>query len=85
METPCGNIVSDSHEIDGEMLQVLARAYWMTGRETYLNYALRLGDYYLLDRHHPTRDTTRLRLRDHGGEIVNGLTERPVTPRFTTS
>ena len=87
VETPYGRIPSESHEINGELLQVLARMYWMTGREQYLDYALRLGDYYFLNEgsdegHHPTRDTTQLRLRDHGGEIVNGLTELYATTRF---
>jgi hypothetical protein len=83
VETPHGRIPSESYEINGEMLQVLARVYWMTGQEKYLDYALRLGDYYLLgDGPHPTRDTSRLRLRDHGGEIVNGLTELYATMRF---
>ena len=70
-----GNIVSDDNEINGEMLQVLSRIYWMTGEERYLDYAIRLGDYYLLGNHHPTRDMEKLRLRDHGCEIISGLTE----------
>ncbi len=41
----------------------------------YLDYAVRLGDYYLLGDHHPTRDLRHLRLRDHGCEIVSGLCE----------
>jgi hypothetical protein len=47
----------------------------MKGDEKYLEWAVRLGDYYLLDKHHPTRDTKHLRLRDHGCEIVSGLCE----------
>ncbi len=75
LDTPYGKIVSDSHEINGEMMQVLSRVYWMTGRQRYLEWAVRLGDYYLLGSHHPTRDTDHLRLRDHGCEIVSGLCE----------
>ena len=75
VETPYGRIPSEDPELNGEMLQTLARVFWMTGDTTYLDYAVRLGDYYLLGDHHPTRDVERLRLRDHGCEIVSGLTE----------
>ncbi|MEM7600825.1 MAG: hypothetical protein AAF357_05360, partial [Verrucomicrobiota bacterium] len=43
--TPRGNIVSRNIEVNGEMLQVLSRVYWMTGEEKYLEWAIRLGDY----------------------------------------
>jgi hypothetical protein len=75
VETPYGAIVSTNPEVNGEMLQVLSRVYWMTGEPRYLEYAVRLGDYYLLGERHPTRDFEQLRLRDHGNEIVSGLTE----------
>jgi hypothetical protein len=75
VDTPFGKIVSDNVEINGEMLQTLSRVYWMTGQERYLEWALRLGDYHLLGDHHPTRDLSSLRLRDHGCEIVSGLCE----------
>ncbi len=76
VQTPYGDIVSDNVEVNGEMLQVLSRVYWMSGRdEKYLDWAIRLGDYYLLGEHHPTRDLDNLRLRDHGCEIVSGLCE----------
>lgn len=81
--TPYGDIVSESHEVNGEMLQTLSRVYWMTGDEKYLEWAVRLGDYYLLGENHPTRDTDRLRLRDHGCEIVSGLCELYATVHFT--
>jgi hypothetical protein len=82
VETKYGKIVSDRHEVNGEMLQTLSRVYWMTGDKKYLDWALRLGDYYLLDKHHPTRDETKLRLRDHGCEIVSGLCELYATVNF---
>lgn len=82
VETPHGRIPSTNPEVNGEMLQVLARAYWMTGERRYLDYALRLGDYYLLGGHHPTRDFETLRLRDHGNEIVSGLTELYAALRY---
>jgi len=75
VKTRFGNIVSNSQEINGEMLQTLARIYWMTADEQYLDWATRLGNYYLLGEHHPTKHGTKLRLRDHGCEIVSGLCE----------
>lgn len=75
IDTPFGRIPSTNIEVNGEQLQALARAYWMTGRREYLDWAVRLGDYYLLGENHPTRDLPRLRLRDHGCEIVGGLSE----------
>ena len=75
VDTPYGKIVSTNVELNGEMLQALSRIYWMTGDKKYLEWAIRLGDYYLLDKHHPTRDSSNLRLRDHGCEIVSGLCE----------
>jgi len=82
VETPVGKIVSDNVEVNGVMLQVLSRVYWMTGEEKYLDWAVRLGDYYLLGNHHPTRDVAHLRLRDHGCEIVSGLCELYATVHF---
>lgn len=75
VETEYGYIPSTNVELNGEMLQVLSRIYWMTGDEKYLDWSQRLGDYYLLGGHHPTRDFEALRLRDHGCEIVSGLCE----------
>ncbi len=75
VETVYGNIPSDNVEVNGEMLQVLSRIYFMTGDQKYMDWAIRLGDYYLLGDHHPTRNFETLRLRDHGCEIVSGLCE----------
>jgi len=82
VETKFGNIPTTSQEVNGEHLQTLSRVYWMTGDKKYLDWAIRLGDYYLLDKHHPTRDETKLRLRDHGCEIVSGLCELYATVHF---
>jgi len=82
VETSYGKILSRSQEINGEMLQTLSRIYWMTGEKKYLYWAIRLGDYYLLDRHHPTKNESDLRLRDHGCEIVSGLCELYATVNF---
>jgi hypothetical protein len=81
IETPFGRIVSLDPEVNGDMLLVLSRLYWMTHDARYLEYATRLGDYYLLSSHHPTRDFATLRLRDHGNEVVSGLTELYATLR----
>lgn len=75
IETPYGKIPSDNVEVSGDQLQVLNRMYWATGEARYLDWAQRLGDFYLLGDNHPTRDFDRLRLRDHGNEIVSGLVE----------
>ena len=82
VDTPYGKIVSTNVEVNGEMLQALSRIYWMTGDKKYLEWAVRLGDYYLLDKHHPTRHTRYLKLRDHGCEIVSGLCELYATVNF---
>jgi hypothetical protein len=82
VKTQYGQIVSENQEINGEMLQTLSRVYWMTGDRKYLQWAVRLGDYYLLDGHHPTRDEESLRLRDHGCEIVSGLCELYATVNY---
>ncbi len=74
VDTKYGKIPSENQELNGEMLQVLSRLYWMTGNAEYLEYAERLGNYYLFD-HHPTDSETKLRLRDHGCEVLSGLTE----------
>lgn len=68
-------------EVNGDLLQVLSRVYWMTGERKYLDWALRIGDHYLLDGRNPG-DFSRLRLRDHGGEIVLGLCELYATARY---
>lgn len=81
-ETPYGTLLTTNAEVHGEQLQVLSRVYWMTGEERYLEYALRIGDYYLLGEHHPTRRAARLRLLDHGSEIVGGLCELYATVHF---
>ncbi len=82
VDTPFGKICSDNPEVNGDMLQALSRIYWMTGDKKYLDWAERLGDYYLLGTNHPTNDFKVLRLRDHGCEIVSGLCELYATVTF---
>lgn len=81
-ETPYRVIPSLNVEVNGELLQALSRVYWMSGDEKYLDWAIRLGDYYLIGDHHPTDDFELLRLRDHGCEIVSGLCELYVATAF---
>lgn len=80
--TPYGPIVSTHAEVNGNMLQVLSRIYWLTGHQKYLDWAIRLGDYYLLGNQHPTRDTPFLSLRAHGCEVISGLCELYATLHF---
>jgi len=75
IETPFGNICSVNTEVNGDMLQALSRIYWLTEDKKYLEWAIRLGDYYLLGDNHPTDNFEVLRLRDHGCEIISGLCE----------
>jgi hypothetical protein len=82
VDTPYGKIPTSNIEVHGELLQVLSRLFWMTGDDKYLDWALRLGDYYLLGGHHPTDDLDKLRLMDHGCEITDGLAELYVTLHF---
>lgn len=75
VETPFGRIPTRNIEVNGDLLQCCSRLHGITGHRRFLDWGIRLGDYYLLGTNHPTRDLNELRLRDHGGEIVNGLTE----------
>ena len=85
-KTKYGNLPSTDSEVNGEMLQILCRLYWMTGKEKYLEYAERIGDAYCyeiipsnnwLPAHHWNFDTKKgdgkFKSRDHGCEIVSGL------------
>ncbi|MEN8117407.1 MAG: hypothetical protein ABFS16_10535 [Bacteroidota bacterium] len=68
-------------EVNGEMLQSLARIYWMTGDKKYLDWAIKIGDYYLLGEK-DLAEIEYLRIRDHGCEIIGGLSELYVTVHF---
>jgi hypothetical protein len=66
--------ISNRAEVNGDMLQTLSRLYWLTGEERYLESAARIADQYL------SEDSlyspgTRLRLLDHGNEVIVGLSE----------
>ena len=77
VKTASGDMmISQNVEVNGEQLQMLPRIYWITGNRKWLEYAIRIADHYLLaEGNHPTDDFTSLRFRDHGNEIMGGLTE----------
>jgi len=68
IDTPFGKIPSTNIEVNGEQLQALVRLYTMTKEKKFLEWAERLGDYYL-----SKGDFVPSRLRDHGCEIIGGL------------
>lgn len=73
--TPSGPIPAADPEVSGEQMQVTARLFWITGDEVWLDRACRLADFWLLGDRHPTKHGTSLRLRDHGCELISGLSE----------
>jgi hypothetical protein len=74
--TPDGPIPSANHEVAGELMQVTARLFWISGDPAWLDRACRLADHFLrTPGNHPTRDAALLRLRDHGCELISGLSE----------
>ena len=89
IETKSGRLFSSNTEVNGEMLQVLSRLYWATQKYEYLKMAERIAEAYLfeilpLNQYLPASDwdfingapaSSSFRLRDHGSEIIAGLTE----------
>jgi hypothetical protein len=75
LDTPAGRIPTRVLEVNGDLLQACSRLYWFTGEDKYLDWAIRLGDTYLLGDQHPTRNFSQLRFSDHDCEIINGLSE----------
>jgi len=89
VQTQAGPICSNQAEVNGEMLQVLSRLYWMTGEERYLEMAERIAETYLFEilPHSQYLPPTawdfeasqplgrEIRFRDHGSEIIPGLVE----------
>jgi hypothetical protein len=86
VESDFGRLPDTGAELNGDVLQVLVRLAAMTADRRFLEWAERLGDAYVLEvlpRNHGlpgyTWDFTkhegpdRMRLRDHGNEIVVGL------------
>jgi hypothetical protein len=75
------NSITFAEEINGEILQILSRLYWMTGNPKYLEWAEKIGDYYLLGER-DINHIEHLSLRNHGCEIIGGLSELYVTLHF---
>jgi len=89
VESAFGRLPSQSAEVNGELLQTLARFYCLTGEVRFLEWGERIADAYCLEvlagdrllpahrfdftRHVAADD--RLSLNDHGNEIVGGLAE----------
>jgi hypothetical protein len=69
-------------EVNGELLQILSRIYWMTGDQKYLDWAVQIADHFL-GQGYPLESSHYLRLRDHGCELVAGLCELYVTLHFS--
>jgi hypothetical protein len=69
-------------ETNGDLLQVLSRMYWFTGKREYLEWASEIADHYLNDSNLPTAVSGRLRIRDHGCEIISGLCEAYLAASF---
>ncbi len=87
VESRWGRLPASDGELNGDFLQVLVRLSTMTGDPRYLAWARRIGDAYVeevLPGNHGVPSTKwdftthtgepLLRLRDHGNELVVGLT-----------
>lgn len=68
-------------EVNGDLLQVLSRLFWFTGETYYLNWGIQIAEEFLFI--NPIIYSEVLNLRDHGGEIVNGLCELYIALYFT--
>lgn len=87
-----GLLPADDTEVNGDILQTLARLYSMTRQPKYLEWAERIGDAYCLEvltkngglpayrwdftKHEVLKDS--LNLNDHGNELIGGLAEHYV-------
>ncbi len=88
-QTSYGVIPSNLAEPNGDLLQGLCRLYTATGKSTYLEWAERIGDVYLLEilprsGFLPPKEwdfetgsfaSNEVWLRDHGNELITGLAE----------
>lgn len=73
IDTPAGRVPSLVLEVNGDLLQTMGRLYWMTRDPRYKEWSYRLADFYLI--HTSLMDNPKVALRDHGCEIIGGLTE----------
>jgi hypothetical protein len=87
IESKWGRLPAEDSELNGDFLQVLVRLHTMTGDQRYLAWARRIGDAYVEEvlpgnfgvpstKWNFTTHTgeSALRLRDHGNELIVGLT-----------
>ncbi len=73
IDSPSGRIPSTNVEVNGDLLQTMGRLYWLTGNDRYREWSFRLADHYLL--HTGLLEADSVSLRDHGCEIIGGLSE----------
>jgi Acetyl xylan esterase (AXE1) len=73
IETPSGPVPTLDVEVVGDLLQAASRLAWATGDEDFRTWTYRLADLYLV--HRDLLGLDNLRLRDHGSEIIGGLSE----------
>lgn len=73
LASAAGPVPTDNLEVHGELLQSMSRMYWRTGDARFKTWCFRLADLYLL--HNPLLDHPQIRLRDHGCEVISGLSE----------
>ncbi len=73
VDSASGKLPSQSIEVNGELLQVCSRLYWLTGEERYREWVFRLADHYFF--HEDILASPRLQLDDHDCEIIGGLSE----------
>ncbi len=96
--TRAGTIPAQTSEVNGDVLQLLARTYWMTGDERYLDAASNLGKAYLDGALPKTTwlppyewdfmlgesiGRKRFHMSDHGNEVFSGLVEWNVAETFS--
>ncbi|MGH7268112.1 MAG: hypothetical protein ACREMB_25120, partial [Candidatus Rokuibacteriota bacterium] len=96
VRTRAGPIPSGDAEVNGNVLQVLTRLYWATRNPTYVQAAERIADAYFLEvlprtGYAPVKawdfaagrpESSLVRVRDHGSEIVSGLAELYLLERW---
>ncbi len=70
---PLESIPSRNIEVCGELMQSMSRLYWRTGDAWYKERCYVLADRHLLES--PVSALERIPLRDHGCEIIGGLSE----------
>lgn len=72
-ETPGGRLPSRVLEVNGDLLQVCSRLYWITGEEKYRQWAFRLAEHYLFEE--DLLALPRMQFDDHSCEVFGGLSE----------